>query len=137
MHSRTLLRLHVWLVASVLPLLVRLIPLPALLRLLTPPAIFRPYRGMSSQAIAEAVNSRLAKPVNMKRRACLRRGLTLFHFLKLAGLAATLHVAVYPPVNDPERMHAHCWVILDGKDISDPPEQPYATMMVHGKGGQT
>jgi len=125
-------RLHVWLVAFLMPLLVRLIPLPSLLKLLTPPKRLCPYRGLEANSIVEAVGRRLAEPVNMRRRACLRRGLVLFHFLRLAALPAAIHFAVYPPGDAASRMHAHCWVTLDGKDLSDPPEEPYALMMVHG-----
>jgi len=132
-HQGTFLRLHVWLVAFFMPLLVRLIPLGALLRLLTPPKRLCPYRGLQASEIVRAVSRRLAEPVNMRRRACLRRGLVLFHFLRLAALPATIHFAVYPPGDPAGRMHGHCWVTLDGKDMSEPPEQPYARVMVHGE----
>ena len=66
----------------------------------------------------------------MRRRACLRQGLTLFHFLKLAGWPAVLRIGVFPPGRDRRRMHAHCWVTLNGVPLSPPPEQPVATLLV-------
>ena len=126
------LRAHVWLVATVLPLLVRVVPLKGLLRLMTPPACLRPYRAVPPERIAAAVARRLRNPRNMRRRACLREGLTLFHFLRLAGVPAVLQFGVYPPQVDAARMHAHCWVSVDGVALSAPPGQPAALLLSHG-----
>ncbi len=126
------LRAHVWLVATVLPLLVRLLPLKALLRLMTPPARLRPYSAVPPARIAALVARRLRHPHNMRRRACLRRGLTLYHFLRLAGVPAAIHFGVYPPEADPQRLHAHCWVTVDGAALTEPPGQPSAVLFTHG-----
>jgi len=112
-----ILRMHVRLLATIMPLLVRLLKLPALLRLLTPGR--RLYGGIDSLRVIAAVKRRLERPRNMRRRACLREGLMLFHFLRLAGYDAALHFSVYPP-HDDVRMHAHCWVSLDGRCVSTP-----------------
>lgn len=114
------------------PLLVRLLPLRALLRLVTPPGWLRPYRHMQADAIAAAVDRRLARPVHMRRRACLRKGLMLFHFLRLAGRPAVMHFGVYGPGNEQARMRAHCWVTVDGRAICDEPDRPHATVLSHG-----
>ncbi len=126
------LRLHVGLLATMVPLLVRVAPLSRLIRLLTPPAWLRPYRNADECQIVAAVRRRLASPKNMRRRACLREGLVLYHFLRLAGEPAAIHVGVYPPSSDPGRMHAHCWVTLNGRAVSDPPKEAAATMLSHG-----
>ncbi len=131
-----LLRGHVWLLATLIPLLVKLIPLKKLIVLLTPPVRFRPYRGISADRIVELVRRRLRAPRNMRRRACLREGVTLFHFLRLTGRPAIMHFGVFPPSTDPLRMHAHCWVTLDGRAVSSPPEQPHATVLVYGHSDQ-
>ena len=131
-----LLRGHVWLLATLIPLLVRVIPLKKLIILLTPPARFRPYRGISTDRIVELVRRRLRAPRNMRRRACLREGLTLFHFLRLTGRPAIMHFGVFPPSADPQRMHAHCWVTLNGRAVSSPPEQSHATVLVYGHSDQ-
>jgi hypothetical protein len=124
------LRGHVWLLATLIPLLEKFIPLKWLLRLLTPPPRFNPYAGTSPEEISRLVAHRLREPHNMRRRACLRHGLTLFHFLKLAGWPAVLRIGVFPPSLDSQRMHAHCWVTLNGVALSPPPEQPVATLLV-------
>jgi len=145
-----LLKLHVWLVAFIVPLLVRVMSLKALLRLLTPAGRVCPYRALAVEQIVDVVNRRLARPVNMRRRACLRRALTLFHFLRLAGRPAVIHFGVYDPadepidqpanepanepVNEQSRMRGHCWVTLGHRTVDDPPGGPCTTVMKHGPG---
>jgi hypothetical protein len=58
--------------------------------------------------------------------------LTLFHFLRLAGCPAVLHIGVFPPSLDSQRMHGHCWVTLNGVPLSPPPDQPVATLLTCG-----
>lgn len=128
-----LLRAHVWTVAAVLPLAVRLAPLRSLLRLLTPPAGVAPYRSVPAERVAEIVRRRLGKPRNMKRRACLRKGLTLYHFLRLTGRPAVVQFGVYPRPDASRGMHAHCWVTLDGEAVSAPADGPHAVLWVHGE----
>ena len=130
--GRLVLRGHVWLLATLIPLLEKFIPLKWLLRLLSPPSRFKPYAGTSPEEISRLVAHRLREPRNMRRRACLRQGLALFHFLKLAGWPAVLRIGVFPPGRDRRRMHAHCWVTLNGVPLSPPPEQPVATLLVCG-----
>lgn len=127
-----ILRGHIWTLAALLPLAVRFVPLPALLRLLTPPASLRPYRRVTTERIVELISLRLQAPRNMRRRACLRRSLTLYHFLRLAGRPATVRFGVYPKPDAAGRMHAHSWVTLDGHDLSTPPDAPHAELLRHG-----
>jgi len=122
------LRVHVWLAAGVMPLLVRLLSLRALLRLLDPPRWLRPYAGLSDERIVAAVERRLRNPRNMRRRACLRKGLVLYHFLRLAARPAELRFAVYPRPDERGRMHGHCWVVLAGRCLMPPPDRPAAIL---------
>jgi hypothetical protein len=123
-----MLRGHVWAFATVLPALVGLMGLRRLVRLLTPSRPFRLYAGLAADEIGAVVARRLAHPWVMRRRPCLRQGLALLHFLRLAGLPAELRVAVYPPSTDPRRLHAHCWVSLDGRDVMPGPDAPSAEL---------
>ncbi|MGC9453530.1 MAG: lasso peptide biosynthesis B2 protein [Phycisphaerae bacterium] len=118
MILRAFLRAHIWTLSGVVPLLVRLISLERLVRLLTPR--FRPYRSIPDSEMVELVRRRLRRPRNMKRRRCLRLGLTLYHFLRLSGREAVIRFAVYPGLSN-DRMHAHCWVTLGGLCVSEPP----------------
>lgn len=130
---RLILRTHVGSLAFLIPLLVRLLPLRWVLRAMTPPRWWRPYRGASPETISEAVRRRLARPRLMRRRACLREGLLLFHFLCLAGHEPELHFAVFPPEDPPRRVHAHCWVTMSGREWSSPPQEPFAEMMRYAR----
>ena len=121
--------------ASLIPLLVKVVPLRRLVALLTPPAWWRPYAGVPAEGIAGLTARRLRRPRVMRRRACLREGLTMFHFLRLAGLPATLYVGVYPPSADPSRLHGHCWVSLNGACVSAPPARPVGVLLRHGEPG--
>jgi len=131
--GRLILRAHVFLLAGVIPLLVRVLPLKGLLRLLTPPERVRPYRGASAREIASAVRGRLRRPRHMRRRRCLREGLLLFHFLCLSGRSAVLRVGVYAGAGG--RSRAHCWVTLDGESVSAPPDGPVAEVLTHARPG--
>jgi len=129
------LKVHVWLMATIIPLFLKILPLEAILRLLTPRESFKAYEGVGRELIIETVNKRLQNPKNMKRRACLRKGLVLFHFLRLGGANAVLHFGVYAPSTQENRMHAHCWVTVDGTCVSAPPGEPAAEMLTHGAPG--
>ncbi len=124
-----ILRSHVWLVATLVPLLVRLLPIRFLVRVMTPPRWMRLYRKVEPERMAAVVAHRLRRPRIMRRRACLRLGLVLYHFLKLAGQPAVLHFGVYPPSVDPKRLHGHCWVTVNDVCLSAPPDQPAAVVM--------
>jgi hypothetical protein len=127
-----LLRAHIWLVATFIPLLVKILPLKRLLRLLTLPAPITPYRGIAWQEIVEQVAQRLKKPRNMRRRSCLRHSLTLFHFLRLAGYPAVLRIGVYPQSPECPRSQAHGWVTLHDLVLTSPPDSPVAVVLVRG-----
>ncbi len=118
-----------------LPLLDKL-PLKTLLRLLTPRRPWRLYRRLSPDEIVAAARKRLSRPRNMRRRACLRLGLTTWYFLHLAGLPAEIHFGVYPRQTlDQARMHGHCWVLLEGRCLTDPPDEPVAELFLWGTSG--
>lgn len=123
---------HIWLLATLIPLLDRLFPLRVILRLLTPPGGLVPYRGTTVNRISEAVCARLQRPLHMRRRACLRKGLMLFHFLRLAGLPAELHFGVYPA--DGMRRRGHCWVTSGSRTLNSKPTRPVAVVLNYGRG---
>ncbi len=131
--GRMILRGHIWLLASLIPLLVRLLPLKALLALLTPPVALHPYHNAPAEQVVELVKHRLRRPRNMRRRSCLRLSLTLYHFLRLAGDRPVLHIGVLPPSRDANSLHAHCWVTLGGVPVADAPVEPMPVLLTHGE----
>lgn len=127
------LRLHIWLLAALALPLIKWLPLRQVLRLLTPPHWFRPYQGSDGEAIRELVDHRLRNPRMMVHRPCLRRGLTLYHMLRLAGLPAELHFGIYTPRRVGERLQGHCWVTVEGQCAGDPPKPSLTAVWTHAR----
>jgi hypothetical protein len=109
--SDTLLLLRIFLLAVTVPLLLRL-KLPTLLALLD-----------AKRAPAQADPARVTKIVRyvdivlhsgrpVVRRSCLTRGLTLFYFLRRAGLDVSLTLGMGKPNGTVE---GHCWLVTEGR----------------------
>jgi hypothetical protein len=98
--------------ASAVPLLMRL-PLTRSAALLTrAPG----YRSPSSDEVERldrltALAPRVAHP--LVRHGCLTRGVTLFWFLRRAGLDVELRFGVDP--GGESTTHGHCWLTLNGE----------------------
>jgi len=125
-----ILRSHVTFLALVIPGASRRLPLPRLLARFTPRGPSRLYAGIEPGAIVDIVRDRVSRPWRMRGRRCLRHGLLLFHFLRLAGRPARLHFCIFNRMLGREQ--AHCWVTLDGRAVSDPPEADHVVILVHG-----
>ena len=96
--------------ASGVPLLMRL-PLPRVEALITRPPRRRRRAAVDAERIEAlaALAPRLASP--LVRTGCLTRGVTLFWFLRRAGLDVELRFGLDPSgVAD-----GHCWLTLDGE----------------------
>lgn len=108
--SDVLLFAYLTLFAATVPLLMRL-PLPRLAALLTrsprraPPATAEVERLERMIALAPQVGRPLV------RAGCLTRGLTLFWFLRRAGLDVELRFGL--EVAKHEATDGHCWLTLD------------------------
>ncbi len=104
------LLLRVYLFAASVPLLSR-VPLPTLLpRLDTRPNTKAPYRPEEAQKVVSYVGA-VIRRAPLARRDCLARGLTLFYFLRRAGV----DVALCFGTGSPEGAFAgHCWLVKDG-----------------------
>lgn len=124
-----LLRLHIRLYSLLVPLIVRL-PFKLMLAVNDPPSWLKPYTGLAVSLIQSAVHRCLQNPRMMRRRKCLRHGLVLHHFLKLAGYNPQLHFGVYPAPDSRGKLHGHCWVCLGGQPVSPPPSDDLATVHV-------
>ena len=134
MHELTplILRIHIWLLAAVIPLLIKTLSLKRLLRLMTPKARCNLYKSITPEQITQMVHNRLRRPRHMRNRPCLRKGLTLFYFLRLVGAPAKIHVAVHTPTASSKRIRAHCWVVLDGAAVTEPMSGPGVTILTYG-----
>lgn len=129
-----ILRIHVALLALMIPDLRRWLPLERLLTLFTPRQTSRLYAGLRADTITHIVQHRLRRPWRMRRRPCLRLGLLLFHFLRLAGVPAVLTFCVYKQTlrAGAGSEQAHCWVSVAGRCVASPPEGDHVVILVHG-----
>ena len=95
--------------AAAVPLLMRL-PLPRLAALLTRPPRRPPPSAKDIERLERmvALAPRVARP--LVRTGCLTRGLTLFWFLRRAGLDVELRFGL--ELNEREARDGHCWLAL-------------------------
>ena len=107
--SDALLLLRIYLFAASVPLLSR-IPLPTLLPKLDTRtnAPHRPERAQKVVSYVEVVLRRAP----LARRDCMARGLTLFYFLRRAGVDVALCFGTGKPDGD---FAGHCWLARDGE----------------------
>ena len=102
-----LLLLRIYLFAASVPLLSR-VPLPTLLPRLDTNAPYQPEKAQKVVSYVEAVIRRAP----LARRDCLARGLTLFYFLRRAGVEVAL---VFGTGNPEGGFAGHCWLVKDGE----------------------
>jgi hypothetical protein len=115
-------------VALAMPLLVRL-PLARLEGLLDWAAAGPPRPAdRSADAVAATVLDMLQAGRPLVRRGCLTRGLTLYYFLRRAGVDVGLDFGM-GPVADGDGFDGHCWLVLDGEPYLEArdPRRHYAT----------
>ena len=122
-----IMRLHIALLALVIPDLSRLLPLATLLRLFTPRRSIAFYAGLSEEQIVALVVRHLRHPWRMRGRRCLRVGLLAFYFLRLAGIHSHLHFGVF--TTSRPRELAHCWITVDGRCLTEPPQDAYVPIL--------
>lgn len=98
--------------ATAVPVLMRL-PLPRVAALLTHPPRRRAPSATEVERLDRLVSlaPRVAGP--LVRPGCLTRGVTLFWFLRRAGLNVELRFGLDP--DEREAVDGHCWLALDGE----------------------
>jgi|GEM_PF-3161193 len=129
---KAILRLHISLTAYLIPIMVHTLSLRSILFLLTPPRDWQPYRNISPEEIQDQIHERLSNPACMIRRACLREGMMLYHFLRLTGREAVLHIGVHPQQSK-RRLRAHCWVSAADQLWSYRPGNALAEILAYPK----
>jgi hypothetical protein len=123
-------RTALWIAARTMPLRVRGMGLKPLLELYEPGRA-RPFVGVESAEMLEAVRRVTHHPWGMRDRRCLRQGLLAYRYLSMAGLAPALHFGVdRNSISDP-KISAHCWIVLDGKVVLNPPGEAMVTVFVY------
>jgi hypothetical protein len=113
--------------ALAVPLLLRL-PLPRLQALLERSIARHPSRASDPGAVASTVLETLQAGRPLVRTGCLTRGLTLYYFLRRAGVEVTLTFGMgrVPAEIEGDGFDGHCWLVKDGEpylEARDPREQ--------------
>jgi hypothetical protein len=119
-----LLFLNIFLFAALVPTLLRL-KLPRLAPLLEPRTIPPVADADRIQQIVRHVDTVLKMRSLFIRTGCLTRGLTLYYFLRRAGLDVNLHFGMGKVTDE---LAGHCWLVKDGEpflEAKDP--RPYFT----------
>jgi hypothetical protein len=110
----SLLFLHSLCFAAFVPLLSRL-PLPRL-RALLEPAPGRPRATPDERGrIVASLQAMLRAGRPLVRTGCLTRGLTLYYFLRRAGVDVALCFGIGRAADTKDGFDGHCWLVLDGE----------------------
>jgi len=130
------MRLHIAVLATLIPDASKFLPLPKLLALFTPRQPHPLYRGIEERHVTALIRHRLRRPWRMRGRRCLRQGLLCFYFLRLIDVPAVLRFGVFAEEGPHEV--AHCWITVHDRCVTEPPQHAYIPIMTHpadGSGG--
>lgn len=119
---------RIGLLAAVLPLLIRCIPLPTLIRCLQPARRRWPHAERREALYYTRRIMRLGK--GPFRRNCLRESLILLHLLGTSGQEVRFCLGAKKETGE---LHAHAWLELDGVPFTDPlsPRREYRLLYTH------
>ncbi len=120
-------RWSLWSRSVILADLSRRMPLQLLLKMYTPRTISAEWSKLSKESIVHYVDAHLRKCRRMKGRRCLRRGLLVFYFLRLAGYDARLHFGYF--VKQAGNTQTHCWNTVENL-VDDTPRQQYVELLI-------
>jgi hypothetical protein len=123
-------RLALWLAARTMPIQVRGRDLAPLLADYEPGAN-RSLVGLDAGYLIKAVQRTTRHPWTMRDRRCLRQGLLAYRYLVMAGFRPALHFGVDRLSLGNARIKAHCWIVLDGKVVLNPPDVTMVTLLVY------
>ena len=114
--SREVESARVLLFASLLPLILRLRKLPDLPAWIEPRGKRTPPPPDEVTALVERIDSLLIAGRPAIRTGCMVRGLTLYHFLRRAGVEVSLRFGVGTIRGE---FAAHCWVVYQGEPLEE------------------
>lgn len=123
-------RLALWCEARLMPLRIRDRPMAELLALADGP-VLPGFRGLPARYVARRVRTTTRRPWFMTKRPCLREGILAYRFLRAAGFAPELRFGIDRDSIDEPAIRAHCWVVLGGEVILNPPEPGLVTILEH------
>ena len=92
-------------------------PLPKVSRMLRIPYLPPQPDEQQVQRILHCTDAVLALGRPLVQPRCLTRGVTLYYFLRKAGLPVELHFGVQ---QRSATLYAHCWLMLDDQPFAEP-----------------
>lgn len=106
---------QIFLFAAIIPRLSRF-GVPKMERLVTPSRVAPTADPIKTQKIIDLTDAvlRFGKPLVEKR--CFPRGLTLYYFLRKAGLEIDLHFGVEKKEG---QIYGHCWLVKNNEPFSE------------------
>jgi len=106
-----LLHFRIFLFAATVPLILRL-PLPRVEQLLRPRRRRSQRAAVNADEVVRCVDRVLASTNRLLRPGCLTRGVTLYYFLRRAGIDVSLSFGI----GDIDgRFAGHCWLVKSGE----------------------
>ena len=103
-------------------------PLPVVDHWLTPQRRQRPVDARHVATILTYTQLAIAVGRPLVQPRCLTRGVTLYYFLRRAGLAVDLHFGVSQRTTP---FLAHCWLVLDSQSFAEPCDPCLTFTMVY------
>lgn len=123
-------RVLLWFTARTMPLRIGGLDLAPLIAAYEPGEV-RPLVGLAPDDLLVAIRRVTHHPWAMRDRRCLRQGLLAYRYLTMAGFCPALHFGVDRGSLADQRISAHCWIVLDGKVVLNPPSEGMVTMFVY------
>jgi len=125
-------RISLWIWARIVPVLAWRSDLISLLNRVSP-ASGTPYSGLPADVIAYRAKRAARRPRVMVDRPCLREGILADRFLRLAGYQPELRFGISRQSLVQDKLAAHCWVVLHGKIILNPPASDMIEVLVRDR----
>jgi len=127
---RAMFRAEMWFWARTLPLRCRKSRDFADIMRIADAGADRRYNGFAAPYIAHRAKRAARRPWVMRDRRCLREGILAYRFLTLAGIPADMYFGVDRKSIGSAKLSAHCWVVVDGKPLLNPPEPSMVTVFI-------
>lgn len=112
--------IHIFLLVTILPLLIKLLSIPKLMKVLTPGDLIV-YKNISSEKAKEKVikftDYILSRNFWIYKSICLKRSLVLYHFLRKIGINVHIFFGVRCKneiMGREKKLEGHAWLVYNG-----------------------
>ncbi|RMF95332.1 MAG: lasso peptide biosynthesis B2 protein [Candidatus Schekmanbacteria bacterium] len=106
----------IFLLATILPLLLKVLSLPSVMKILTPSKNRRHWRQWKVDIIVKGTDKILGIGFFIYHPTCLKKSLILYHFLRKEGMDVAIHFGVRKRNGT---LDGHSWLTKKGKRVYD------------------